>query len=76
MLKRLTLRHHFRIRTNVELGIDGASETDGLEVTTQSLGKGFEQGALVVQMGAIGCPKRDKTKLVLQTVLDWCDVDT
>ena len=45
------LRHHFRIRTNVELGIDGASETDGLEVTTRSLGKGFERGAFVVQDG-------------------------
>ncbi|MEC9318796.1 MAG: phytase, partial [Pseudomonadota bacterium] len=67
-----TLRHHFRIRTNVELGIDGASETDGLEVTTQSLGKGFEQGALVVQDGRNRMPEAGQNlKLVpLQTVLD------
>lgn len=32
-------------------GIDGASETDGLDVTSANLGPGFEHGALVVQDG-------------------------
>ena len=66
------LRHHFRIRTNVELGIDGASETDGLEVTTRSLGKGFERGAFVVQDGRNRMPEAGQNlKLVpLQAILD------
>ncbi|EKE82108.1 phytase [Idiomarina xiamenensis] len=48
---------HFRIRTNTDLGIDGVSETDGLEVTTRSLGAGFEEGALVVQDGRNRMPE-------------------
>lgn len=51
------LRSHFRIRTNIELGLDGASETDGIEVTTLSLGKGFEQGAFMVQDGRNRMPE-------------------
>ena len=51
-----TLRHHFRIRTNVELGVDGASETDGRGHHTVSW-KGFEQGALVVQDGRNRMPE-------------------
>lgn len=50
-------RAHFRIRTNIEQGIDGASETDGIEVTTQSLGNGFEQGAFLVQDGRNRMPE-------------------
>ncbi|WP_233079076.1 phytase [Rheinheimera soli] len=50
-------RLHFRITTNPQLGIDGASETDGLEVTTRSLGPGFEQGALIVQDGRNRMPE-------------------
>lgn len=62
---------HFRIRTNPELGIDGASETDGLEVTTQSLGAGFEHGALLVQDGRNRMPEAGQNvKLVpLERVL-------
>ncbi|WP_411360086.1 phytase [Pseudidiomarina sp. YC-516-91] len=52
-----SLRSHFRIRTNVELGLDGASETDGIEVTTLSLGTGFEQGAFMVQDGRNRMPE-------------------
>lgn len=48
---------HFRIRTNTELGIDGASETDGIDVTTASLGDGFPQGALLVQDGRNRMPE-------------------
>ena len=42
---------HFHVVANDELGIDGASETDGLDVTSASLGPGLEQGLLVVQDG-------------------------
>lgn len=42
---------HFRIGMNAEAGIDGASETDGLEVTSANLGGAFESGLLVVQDG-------------------------
>nr|WP_019675044.1 phytase [Arsukibacterium perlucidum] len=60
-----TERLHFRIGTNPQLGIDGASETDGLEVTTRSLGPGFEQGALVVQDGRNRMPEQGQNlKLV------------
>lgn len=42
----------FVVVANPALGIDGVSETDGLEVTSRSLGPGFEHGAVVVQDGA------------------------
>jgi 3-phytase len=32
-------------------GIDGISETDGLEVTSRNLGPGFEHGAMIAQDG-------------------------
>lgn len=62
----------FRIRLNAELGIDGSSETDGLELTTLSLGKGFEQGAVIVQDGRNRMPEQGQNlKLVpLQQLLD------
>lgn len=41
----------FKVRANFDKGIDGASETDGLEVTSANLGGEFGQGALVVQDG-------------------------
>lgn len=41
----------FRIGLNAALGIDGASETDGLEVTAANLGAPYEDGLLVVQDG-------------------------
>lgn len=46
-----TVRGAFRIGINIELGIDGASETDGLEVTSVNLGGPYAQGMLVVQDG-------------------------
>ncbi|RUO72707.1 3-phytase [Pseudidiomarina sediminum] len=51
------LRSHFRIRTNPAMGIDGASETDGIEVTTANLGPQFPQGALLVQDGRNRMPE-------------------
>jgi 3-phytase len=56
---------HFAIVANDQLGIDGASETDGLEVTSASLGKAFPQGLLVVQDGRNITPvERQNFKLV------------
>ncbi len=36
---------HFAIVANDELGIDGASETDGLDVTSMAVGQGFPSGS-------------------------------
>ncbi|WP_337840810.1 phytase [Rheinheimera sp.] len=65
----------FRIRLNPELGIDGSSETDGLELTTLNLGPGFEQGAILVQDGRNRMPEQGQNlKLVpleqLQSLLN------
>jgi len=49
--------HRFKIGLNLDAGIDGASETDGLAVTSANLGSGFEQGMLVVQDGRNFLPK-------------------
>ncbi len=40
-----------RIGINVEAGIDGAQETDGIDVTRRALGPAFPNGLLVVQDG-------------------------
>lgn len=45
------VRGSFRIGYNVAAGIDGASETDGLDVTSANLGGAFGRGMLVVQDG-------------------------
>lgn len=45
------VRGAFRIGVNVADGIDGASETDGLEVTSADLGGPYGRGMLVVQDG-------------------------
>ncbi|MGO4377935.1 phytase [Pseudoduganella sp. RAF19] len=45
------VRGSFRIGINLEAGIDGTSETDGLDVTSANLGGPFAQGMLVVQDG-------------------------
>ncbi|MEO8012357.1 MAG: phytase [Dokdonella sp.] len=41
----------FVVSADPVLGIDGISETDGLEVTSNNLGPGFEHGAMVAQDG-------------------------
>lgn len=70
-----SMRLRFRVSTNPQLGIDGSSETDGLEVTTRSLGPGFEQGALIVQDGRNRMPEQGQNlKLVpWQQVLQQLD---
>ncbi|MEW6762917.1 MAG: phytase [Pseudomonadota bacterium] len=46
-----TVRGAFRIGMDAAKGIDGASETDGLEVTSANLGGVYGRGMLVVQDG-------------------------
>lgn len=56
---------HFAVVANDELGVDGASETDGLDVTSAPLGAGLAQGLLVVQDGRNITPReRQNFKLV------------
>ncbi|WP_313088828.1 phytase [Stutzerimonas nitrititolerans] len=51
------VRGAFRIGLNAARGIDGASETDGLEVTSANLGGPWYQGLLVVQDGRKRMPE-------------------
>jgi len=45
-------------------GIDGVSETDGLEVTSASLGAGLEDGAFIAQDGRnVSPPEKQNFKL-------------
>ncbi|MDN3576126.1 phytase [Chitinimonas viridis] len=44
-------RGAFRVGINLDRGIDAASETDGLDVTSANLGTGWQEGMLVVQDG-------------------------
>lgn len=41
----------FAVAADPAAGIDGISETDGLEVTSRNLGPGFEHGAMIAQDG-------------------------
>ncbi|WP_346837559.1 phytase [Microbulbifer sp. SAOS-129_SWC] len=41
----------FRVGADLQRGIDGSSETDGLDVTSAALGADYPQGLLVVQDG-------------------------
>ncbi|MBJ7313212.1 phytase [Rugamonas sp. CCM 8940] len=45
------MRGAFRIGFNLAAGIDGTSETDGLDVTSANLGGAYAKGMLVVQDG-------------------------
>ena len=46
-----TVRGRFRVGFNVAAGIDGTSETDGLDVSTANFGGAYGQGMLVIQDG-------------------------
>ena len=60
----------FRVGLNGALGIDGASETDGLEVTSANLGGPWSAGMLVVQDGRKRLPESTQNfKLV-----PWAEV--
>ena len=50
----------FAIVADPARGIDGVSETDGLDVTSRNLGPGFESGALVAQDGRNVLPPRNQ----------------
>ncbi|SDI81150.1 3-phytase [Pseudomonas flavescens] len=52
-----TLRGSFKVGLNAGLGIDGASQTDGLEVTSANLGGPWSAGMLVVQDGRKRMPE-------------------
>ncbi|WP_067518202.1 phytase [Endozoicomonas ascidiicola] len=47
----------FRVGINSQSGIDGSSETDGIEVTSANLGLQFPKGMLVVQDGRNRMPE-------------------
>ncbi|MFL9814994.1 phytase [Stutzerimonas sp. VN223-3] len=51
------VRGAFRVDLNAERGIDGASETDGLEVTSANLGGIWSRGLIVVQDGRKRMPE-------------------
>jgi 3-phytase len=51
------MRGAFRIGLNAQLGIDGTSETDGLDVTSANLGGIWSAGMLVVQDGRKRMPE-------------------
>jgi 3-phytase len=50
----------FAVPADGTRGIDGASETDGLDVSSRNLGPGFEHGALVVQDGRNVMPNQNQ----------------
>jgi 3-phytase len=52
------VRGAFGVGINAALGIDGASETDGLEVTSMNLGGVWSAGLLVVQDGHKRMPEQ------------------
>lgn len=55
----------FRIGPNSERGIDGVSETDGIDVTNRPLGAAFPDGVFVVHDGANAKPEANQNfKLV------------
>lgn len=61
---------NFRVDMNPAQGIDGSSETDGLEVTSAALGGDYPQGLLVVQDGRNRMPAQAQNfKLV-----SWAEI--
>jgi len=64
------VRGRFRIGINLAEGIDAASETDGLEVSSANFGGVYAQGLLVVQDGFKRMPDAPQNfKLVA-----WSDI--
>jgi 3-phytase len=45
------VRGAFRVGYNLDAGIDGTSETDGLDVTSAALGAAYPDGMLAIQDG-------------------------
>ncbi|MDO6694804.1 phytase [Aliiglaciecola sp. 3_MG-2023] len=67
----------FRINMDLAAGIDGVSETDGLELTSQPLGSRLPNGLLVVQDGRNRLPNAPQNfklvdgKLIKQLIQQW-----
>ena len=62
----------FRLGMNINQGIDGASETDGLTVTSANLGARYPQGVMVAQDGRNLMPQENQNfKLA-----DWRNIQT
>lgn len=61
----------FRIGMNPAAGIDGASETDGLDVTSVNLGGDYERGMLVVQDGRNRLPDAPQN----YKIVAWKDIE-
>ncbi len=51
-------------------GIDGISETDGLEVTSRNLGPGLEHGAMIAQDGRNVLPSENQNF----KIVSWTDI--
>ena len=71
------LRGSFRIGLNSPLGIDGVSETDGLEVTSANLGGQWRQGMLMVQDGRKRMPEGNQNYKYVpwQSIADALQLD-
>lgn len=71
------LRGSFRIGLNAELGIDGVSETDGLEVTSANLGGPWSAGMLMVQDGRKRMPEGNQNYKYVpwQSIADALQLD-
>src|SRR5699024_5297817 len=71
------LRGSFRIGLNSALGIDGVSETDGLEVTSTNLGGPWAQGMLMVQDGRKRLPEGNQNYKYVpwQSIADALQLD-
>jgi len=64
------VRGAFRVGVNADAGIDGTSETDGLDVTSANLGGPFAQGMLVVQDGRKRMPEQSQN----YKYIPWAEV--
>lgn len=71
------LRGSVRIGLNADLGIDGVSETDGLEVTSADLGSPWGAGMLMVQDGRKRMPEGNQNYKYVpwQTIADALQLD-
>lgn len=71
------LRGSFRVGLNSALGIDGVSETDGLEVTSANLGGQWSQGMLMVQDGRKRMPEGNQNYKFVpwQSIADALQLD-
>ncbi len=64
------MRGSFRVGLNARAGIDGVSETDGLEVSSANFGGAFDQGLLVLQDGRKRLPQGKQNFKYLA----WADI--